>query len=69
MSNKAFASWLRRYITLLRHLKSLEDSGQDLRTVATLHREIYNLLLSMAPAFQHLDPSLGDLLGGRKEQI
>lgn len=35
MSDEAFASWLRRYITLLRHLESLEDSGQDLRTVAT----------------------------------
>ncbi len=69
MSEEAFASWVQRYLTLLRRLKSLEESGQGLRTDVTLHLEIYDLLLSMAPAFEHLNPQLGYQLRKRKEDI
>lgn len=68
-SEEAFASWRQRYVTLLRRLESLEENGQDLSTVVASHLEIYNLLLIMAPKFQHLNPRLGDLVRGRMQQI
>ena len=69
MSQESFTSWLQRYLTLLRRLKSLEDMGRDLRAVGSLHLEIYDILLHMAPKFEHLNPRLGDQLRGRKDEI
>ena len=69
MSQDGFTKWLQRYLTLLRRLKSLEDMGRDLRAVGSLHLEIYDILLHMAPKFEHLNPRLGDQLRGRKDEI
>ena len=69
MSEGAFGTWVQRYLALLRRLKSLEDTGKDLRAVVTLHLEIYDLLLGMAPTFEHLNPRLGALLREKKEGI
>ena len=69
MSQESFTSWLQRYLSLLRRLKSLEGNGRDLRAVWDLHLEIYDILLHMAPKFEHLNPRLGDQLRGRKDEL
>ena len=69
MSQEGLTSWLQRYLTLLRRLKSLEEIRRDLRAVGSLHLEIYDILLHMAPKFEHLNPRLGDQLRGRKDEI
>ena len=69
ISEEAFASWVQRYLTLLRRLKSLEDIGQGPGTDVTLHLEIYDILLRMAPAFERSNPQLGYQLRKRKEDI
>ena len=69
MSEESFASCRLRYFTLLRRLKSLEDDGQHLRIDVALHLQTYDLLLGMAPAFQHLNPRLCELLRERMEAI
>ena len=69
MSQEGFTPWKQQYLTLLLCLKSLEDTGQDLRAFGALHLEIYDILLDMAPKFEHLNPRLGDLLRGRKNEI
>ena len=69
MSEEGFTSWLQRYLALLRRLRSLEENEQDVRKIETLHLEIYDILLRMAPKFEHLNPRLGDQLRGRKDEI
>ena len=69
MSEEVFTSWRQRYLGLLRRLRSLEENEQDLRKIETLHLEIYDILLRMAPKFEHLSPRLGDQLRGRKDKI
>lgn len=69
MSEEDFTSWRQRYLALLRRLRSLEENEQDARKIETLHLEIYDILLRMAPKFEHLNPRLGDQLRGRKDEI
>ena len=69
MSEEVFTSWRQRYTTLLRRLKSLEDSGRDLLQVKVLHLEVYDVLLRMAPKFEQLNPSLGYLLRRRRTEV
>ena len=69
MSQEAFSSWQQRVVTLLQRLKSLEDNGEDLVTVRTSHLEVYDILLLMAPKFEHLNPRLGDLLRRRRDEV
>ena len=69
MSEQLFTSWLQRYLTLLKRLRSLEDGGRDLLEVKTLHLGVYDVLLRMAPKFEHLNPKLGDLLRGRRSEV
>lgn len=69
MSQTAFDSWRQRYLTLLRRLRSLTENEQDSSTVVTLHLEIYDLLIGMAPAFECVNPRLGELLRGRREEV
>lgn len=69
MSEAAFASWQLRFRELLRRLRSLTENREDLHTVVTLHLEIYDLLLSMAPAFERANFMLGNMLRERKKDI
>ena len=69
MSEEGFTSWRQRYLALLGRLRSLEENEQDVRKIETLHLEIYDILLRMAPKFEHLNPRLGDQLRGRKDEI
>ena len=67
LSEEAFTSWRQQYITLLRRLKSVEESGQDLSV--NLHLETYDLLLDMAPKLKHVKPRLGEQLRARRDEI
>ena len=69
MSETAFTSWRQRYLALLRRLQSLTENEQDSRTVVTLHLEIYDLLIGMAPVFECFNPRLSELLRGRREEV
>lgn len=69
MSQELFTSWRQRYLTLLKRLRSLEDSGRDLLEVKSSHLEVYDVLLRMAPKFGHLNPKLGDLLRERRSEV
>lgn len=69
MSQELFSSWRQRYLTLLTRLRSLEDSGIDLLEVKSLHLEVYDVLLRVAPKFEHLNHKLSDLLRGRRSEV
>lgn len=69
---KHAAALRQKYIPLLRRLQSLEeDHQQDLhshRSVATIHLEIYDYLIAIAPLLHKWNPMLEKLLLARKEK-
>ena len=60
-----------RYMTLLRHLRAIEEGGSDLGNADTetngLHLRVYDALIEIPPSFQHQNPTLVEKLRARRQ--
>lgn len=60
-----------RYMTLLRHLRAIEEGGSDLSNADAetnaLHLRVYDALIQIAPSFRHRNATLEEMLKAHRE--